>query len=185
MTTTMFISFSAIAGFIAGTCIIIGTVFTDLVKSKAGTIFNFLGALIGLFGLTGIYLWQLKEAGVFGLVAYVVVFVGLALVACIDYSGSFLSGSLTDDELAQLRASTAMRATMISFSIFLIGEIMFGISTIMVGELPVIASALFMIGFLGTVFRPMKQIITFVGLTLSGIGLIWWSLSLLLNISGS
>jgi hypothetical protein len=69
MTTTTFLSFTAIAGFIAGTCIIIGTVFTDLVKSKVGTTFNFLGALIGLFGLTGVYLWQSKDAGVFGLVA--------------------------------------------------------------------------------------------------------------------
>jgi hypothetical protein len=35
-----------------------------------------------------------------------------------------------------------------------------------------------MVGFLGTALRPVNQTITFVGLTLSGAGLIWWGLSL-------
>jgi hypothetical protein len=178
MSTATLFSFSALAGTIAGSCIILGTVFTDLMKTSKGTVFNFLGALIGLFGLTGFYLWQAKDAGIFGLVAYVVVFLGLALIACIDYWGAFFSPNLSEDELSRLGASNAMRATYISFSIFLIGEILFGISTIIVGVFPVIASVLFMIGFLGTAFRPVNQIITFVGLSLSGIGLIWWSVSL-------
>jgi hypothetical protein len=176
---------SAYAGILSGVSIFIGTLLTDLIKTSKGTLFNFLGALIGLFGVTGIYVWQSGEAGIFGLVAYVLIFIGLTLIACIDFWGYFFSPSLTEEHLAEIGKSSAMQVTYISFFIFLIGDLLFGLSVIMAGKFPVIASLLFTIGFIGTVFRPMNQLITFVGLTLSSIGLAWWCLTLISFIGGS
>ena len=71
MSTATLYSLSAIAAIIAGICIIVGSLLNDLLKTQKGTVFNFLGALIGLFGVTGLYLWQRGEFGVFGFGAYV------------------------------------------------------------------------------------------------------------------
>ncbi|UCF62454.1 MAG: hypothetical protein JSV37_07075 [Anaerolineaceae bacterium] len=177
MATATLYSLSALAGIIAGICIFVGTVLNDLVK-KNGAPFNFLGALIGLFGITGVFLWQRNEAGTFGVVAYVVVFIGLALIACTDYAGTFIIPNLPDDVLTQLGNSSMMRVMVISFTIFLVGEIAFGISTIMAGVFSTITAVMFMIGFLATPLRPVNQLITFIGLTLSSAALIWWGVSL-------
>jgi hypothetical protein len=179
MSEATLFTLSGYAGILSAISIFIGTFLTDLLKSTKGTFFNFLGALIGLFGVTGIYVWQSKEAGIFGLVAYGVVFIGLALVACIDFWGYFFSPSLSEDQLAEVGKSSAMQVTYISFSIFLIGELLFSVSMIIAGVFPIIASLLFMVGFIGTAFRPINQLITFVGLTLSSIGLAWWCLALI------
>ena len=169
---------SAAASGLAGICIILGTLLQDLLKNKKGAFFNFLGALIGLFGVTGVYLWQRAESGAFGLVAYLVVFLGLALIACTDFSGSFVYPNLSEDQVAQLGKSPAMIAIYISFLIFLVGEILFGISTIRAGVFPTAPTILFMIGFFLTIARAAYPKITFVGLTMSGCGLIWWGVSL-------
>jgi hypothetical protein len=171
-------SLSAIAGVIAGVCIILGALLNDLLKTGRGTVFNFLGALIGLFGITGFYLWQRVEFGVFGLVAYVLVFIGFALIACIDYMGTFITPGLSEEEMASLQKNSAMMAAMISGLIMLVGEILFGIATFRAGIFPGIATVLFMIGFLATPVRPVYPIITFIGLTVSGVGIIWWSVTL-------
>lgn len=178
MNTATLFSLSAVAGVIAGVCIIIGAVLNDLLKTKRGTIFNFLGALIGLFGITGFFLWQRVEFGIFGLVAYVLVFIGFVLIACIDYMGTFIAPNLSEEELARMQQGSAMMVTMISGLIFLVGEILFGIATLRANIFPRIATVLFMVGFLATPVRAVYPIITFVGLTVSGIGIIWWSVIL-------
>ena len=178
MITATLYSLSAIAGMLAGIFIILGALLNDLLKTQRGTIFNFLGALIGLFGITGFYLWQRVEFGVFGLVAYVLVFIGFALIACIDYMGSFITPGLTEEQMASLQSSSAMTAAMISGLIVLVGEILFGIATFMAGIFPKVATVLFMIGFLATPVRQVYPIITFIGLTMSGVGIIWWSVTL-------
>lgn len=178
MSTLTLYSLSAVASILSGIFIILGSVLNDLLKRSKGAFYNFLGALIGLFGITGIYLYQREEAGIFGFIAYVFIFIGLALIACIDYSGSFVTPNLSDDQKARLGKSSAMQATYFSFLIFLIGDILFGIMALSAGVFPKIATVFFMIGFLATMVRPVYQIITFIGLSLSGIGLIWWGVSM-------
>ena len=178
MNTATLFSLSAVAGVIAGVCIILGTVLNDLMKTNRGTIFNFLGALIGLFGITGFYLWQRVEFGVFGLAAYVLVFIGFVLIACIDYMGAFIAPGFSDEEMARIHQGSAMMVKMICGLIFLVGEILFGIATFRASIFPRIATVLFMVGFLATPVRVMYPMITFVGLTASGIGIIWWNVTL-------
>jgi len=176
-TATLF-SLSAVAGVIAGVCIILGAILNDLLKTERGTIFNFLGALIGLFGITGFYLWQRVEFGIFGLVAYVLVFIGFVLIACIDYMGAFIAPGLSEEEMARMQQSSAMMVTMISGLIFLVSELLFGIAAFRANIFPRIATVLFMVGFLATPVRAAYPIFTFVGLTFSGIGIIWWGVTL-------
>lgn len=178
MATATLYSLSAIAGVIAGIFIILGTLLNDLLKTARGTVFNFLGALIGLFGMTGFYLWQRVEFGVFGLVAYILVFIGFALIACIDYMGSFIAPGLSEEEMASLQKGSAMMAAMISGLIMLVGEILFGIAAFRTGIFPRFATVLFMIGFLAIPVRAAYPIVTFIGLSISGVGIIWWSISL-------
>jgi hypothetical protein len=111
-------------------------------------------------------------------VAYVAVFIGLALIACIDYFGTFIRLSLPADEVAQLANRSAMVFITISGLIFLVGEILFGISTITAGFFSKIAAVLFMIGFLATPLGGTYPIIVFIGSVLSSTGIIWWSVSL-------
>lgn len=178
MSIETFFRFCAIASITAGLSIIVGAVLNDLLKTSKGTFFNFLGALIGLFGVTGTYLWQRAESGTFGFIAYIAVFIGLALIACNDYFGALIGPSVSADEYARLGETAAMRYLLISSFIFLVGEILFGISVLRAGLFSKIATVLFMIGFFATPMRSAYPIITFIGLTLSGTGLIWWGVSL-------
>lgn len=161
-----------VAGIIAGVSIFVGTLLNDLVK-KNGAFFNFLGALIGLFGITGLYLWQRAESGTFGLVGYAAMFIGLALIACIDFAGALITPSISEDEQTRLGTSAAMRNIMIASLIFLLGELFFGVSLLSAGVFPQIPTVMFMIGFLATFVRPVYPIITFIGLAISSSGLIW------------
>ena len=90
MSTATLYSASAIAGIISGIFLIVGSVFNNLVKSGSGGKFNFFAALFGLFSVLGIYLWQRDQTGIFGLIAFVMVFIGLVLIACIDYNSMIL-----------------------------------------------------------------------------------------------
>lgn len=187
MSTDTLYRLSALAGIIAGISIIVGSLFSHIVKPTApvGTFFNFLGALIGLLGITGIYLWQRDEAGAFGLVAYVALFIGLALIACIDYFGTFIRPSLRVEEVNQMADTSAMLFITISGLIFLVGELLFGISTIRAGVFSKIAAVLFMIGFIATPLGGTYPVIVFIGSVLSGTGIIWWSVSLWSMANGS
>jgi hypothetical protein len=178
MSTVSLFSLSVFAGVIAGISIITGTVLTDLLKSPKGTVFNFLGALIGLFGITGFYLWQRIEAGIFGVIAYIAVFLGLALIACIDFSGAFVTSNLSSDELEKLGKSAFMQTLYLSFSVFLVGVILFGIAVLRADVFSKIPTVLFMIGFASTLVRPVYPKVVFVGLTVAGSSLIWWSVAL-------
>ena len=105
-------------------------------------------------------------------------FIGLALIACIDYSGAFVTPNLPEEQVANLGNSSTMQVITISSLIFLVGEVLFAITTILAGIFPRIASVLFMIGFFTTPVRTAYPIITFIGLTISGSGLIWWGMTL-------
>lgn len=123
-------------------------------------------------------MWQRVEFGVFGLIGYIPVFIGFVLIACINYMGSFIAPGLSEEEMASLQKGSAMMAAMISGLIMLVGEILFGIATFRTGIFPRIATVLFKIGFLAPPVRAAYPIVTFIGLSISGVGIIWWSISL-------
>lgn len=168
-----------IAAMVTGVCIVVGSVLSNLLKSPVGTVFNFLALLIGLFAIAGSYLYQREEAGVLGVIAFVVVFVGLALMMCLDYLGAFIMPGLPDVDLADLQKGPAMIAAMVSGIIFLVGAILFGISVIRAGVLSKTAAVFFMIGFLPTPLKQAFPVPVVIGAALAGAGIFWWGLSLI------
>jgi hypothetical protein len=62
------------------------------------------GLLLGLFALTGIYLYERQASGSFGLVGYLVNWFGLGAVAGVDYARNYILPYLSKSEVQVLLA---------------------------------------------------------------------------------
>jgi len=181
MSTKTLYRLSALAGLLSGVCIILGKVLIPLPNRQLGEIADTFAALFGLFLTIGMYLWQRKESGVLGGVAFIVLFIGLAAVVSLDYFGAFMALELppgTVDQLLEGRNGPVFAASGLTF---LIGELLFGISVMRAGVFSKIAAVLFMTGMipvaldLSGIFPESVVVISSI---VAGIGLIWWSISL-------
>ena len=62
------------------------------------------GLLLGLFTLTGVYLYQREASGRLGLIGYLVNWFGLAFVSGVDYTKLYILPYLSKSELQALLA---------------------------------------------------------------------------------
>ena len=76
---------STLAGILSGLCIIIGKLLIPLPNRQIGEVFDFFSPFLALLFAVGLYLYQRKESGIFGGVAFIVLFMGLATVVSLDY----------------------------------------------------------------------------------------------------
>ena len=179
MSTRTLYRLSASAALLSGACIIIGKLLALLPDPQAGEVFDFLSPLFALFVVVGIYLRQREESGLFGGVAFIVMFIGLALVASLDYFGAFIRLQLPEVAVEQLMEGPSGTAVVVSALIFLLGEILFGISVIRAGVFSKIAAVLFMIGlFPVPLSGVLPDSVVAIGSIVAGIGLIWWGTDL-------
>lgn len=181
MSTTTLYRLSAAAGVLSGVCIIIGKLLIPLPDPLPGEIFDFLSPLFGLFITMGLYLRQRKESGVFGGVAFIVFFIGLTSVVSLDYFGAFMRLELPEGAVDQLMEGPTSPVFVSSLFIFLIGEILLGISVIRAGVFSRIAAVLFMVGMIPVALHLsgiFPEIVVVIGSIMAGIGLIWWGISL-------
>ena len=179
MSTSRIFRLSALAAIASGICIIIGKVLALLPDPQAGEIFDFFSPLFGLFAIIGIHLWQQKKSGAFGWVAFIVVFIGLTLVASLDYFGAFIRPYIPANIMDQIMAGPTGTVAIISGLTFLVGEVLFAISVFRAANFSKIATLLFMVGFIPV---PLVDVFPFsivaIGSVLAGIGIIWWGISL-------
>jgi len=179
MSTKTLYRLSALAGTLSGLCIIIGKLLIPLPNRQIGEIVDFFSPLLALFLAVGLYLRQRKESGIFGGIAFIVLFLGLATVVSLDYIGAFVAPYLPEGMIDQILEGPTGAVAATSGLTFILGEILFGISVIRAKIFSRIASILFMVGMffvpLGSVF-PENLII--IGSILAGVGLIWWSTEL-------
>lgn len=179
MSKTTLYRLSSLSGLVSGLFIIIGKVLIPLPNRQIGEVFDFFSPLFALLFAVGLYLRQRRESGVFGGVAFFILFMGLSAVVCLDYFAAFISPYLPPGMVDQILESPAGIAAMVSGLVFLIGEILFGISVFIANVFSRIAAVLFMIGMflvpLGTVF---PEIMVIIGSIIAGVGLIWWSIEL-------
>jgi hypothetical protein len=170
---------SALAGILSGLCIIIGKLVIPLPNRQIGEIFDFFSPLFALLFAVGLYLRQRRESGVFGGVAFIALFMGLAMVVSLDYFGAFVAPYLPEGMVDKILEGPTGAVAAASGLTFLLGEILFGISVIRAGLFSKIASILFMVGMffvpLGSVFPESFVVI---GSIIAGVGLIWWSTEL-------
>jgi hypothetical protein len=167
---------AAVSGFISAVSIIVGKALILLPGEQAGEIADFVSPLFGLGAIVGVYLFQRSQAGVYGAVAFVVVFVGLALVTSLDFFGAFIRLELTEELREELLEGPAGLAMAVSALIFLSGVVMFGISLLRSGVFPRAAGWLFIAGF---VFVPLVEVVgeTVVAFAsvVAGISVLWLS----------
>jgi len=185
MSTKALYRLSALAGILSGLCIIIGKLVIPLPNRQIGEVIDFFSPLFALLFAVGLYLRQRRESGVFGGVAFIVLFLGLATVVCLDYIGAFIAPYLPEGMVDQILDGPTGMVAATSGITFLLGEILFGISVIRAKVFSKIASILFMVGMffvpLGSVFPESAVVI---GSIIAGVGLIWWSYELF-NLAGN
>ena len=171
----------AMAGFLSGACIIIGRLLARLPNTQPGEIVDWLSPFFALFLAIALYLGQRKESGVFGGVAFIILFTGLVMLVCLDYYGAFIRIHLPDNIIEQIEEGPSAPVFVGSLFTFLIGEILFGISVIRAGVYSKIAAILFMIGLFFVALHPtgiFPESFIDISATAVGIGLIWWSIDL-------
>ena len=179
MSTKSLYRLSALAGTLSGLCIIIGKLLIPLPNRQIGEVFDFFSPFFALFFAIGLYIQQRRESGTFGGIAVIILFMGLATVVSLDYFAAFIAPYLPAGMVDQILESPSGIVAMISGLVFIIGEILFGISVFRANVFSKIASVLFMIGMflvpLGDVFPESAVVI---GSIVAGVGLIWWSTEL-------
>jgi hypothetical protein len=166
---------------LSGVCIISGRLLARLPNSQPGEIVDWLSPFFALFFAMALYLGQRKESGVFGGVAFISLFTGLVILVSLDYYGAFIRIHLPEAIIAQVEEGPSAPVFVSSLLIFLIGEILFGISVIRAGVYSKIAAILFMLGLVFVALHPsgiFPESVVDIGATAVGIGLIWWSIDL-------
>jgi len=91
---------SALAGLLSGLCIILGKLLIPLPNRQIGEIIDFFSPFFALLFAVGLYLHQRRESGIFGGIAFVVLFMGLATVVSLDYFGAFILPYLPEGMLS-------------------------------------------------------------------------------------
>lgn len=181
MSTSTLYRLGALAGFLSGVCIITGRLLARLPNSQPGEVVDWLSPFFALFLAIALYLGQRKESGVFGGVAFIVLFTGLVMLVSLDYYGAFIRIQLTDPIIAQIEEGPSAPVFVSSLLTFLIGEILFGIAVIRAGVYSKIAAILFMLGLIFVALHPtgiFPESVIDIGATAVGIGMIWWSIDL-------
>jgi hypothetical protein len=136
--------------------------------------------LIGL-GLVGLYAHQAEEAGTLGLIAFVMTFTGGMMAAGSSWSEAFFGAWLAGaaPELLEADPSGALAAGVIlSYVLFALGWLLFGLASLRAGVLPRVAAALLMIGaimfpVLGALTLPFAGVVY--GVAVAWMGYALWA----------
>ena len=171
----------ALAGFLSGFFIILGRVLARLPNTQPGEIIDFLSPFFALFLTIALYLGQRRASGVLGGIAFIVLFIGLVAVVCLDFYGAFMRIYLPENMIVMIEEGPSAPVFVGGLLMFLVGEILFGISVIRAGVYSKIAAILFMAGLVPVAFHPtgiFPESVVDIGATAAGVGLIWWSIEL-------
>ena len=172
---------AALAGLLSGLCIIIGKLLIPLSNRQPGEIFDFFSPFFALYFSVGLYLRQRKESGLLGTVSFTLLFAGLAAVLSLDYFGAFMRLQLPEAMTEQLMEGPSAPVFIASLIVFLVGELLFGISVVRARVFSRVAAILFMAGLVPVALHPsgvFPESVVVVSSIAAGAGLIWWSFQL-------
>jgi hypothetical protein len=181
MSTRTLYRLSAFAGVLTAMGIILGKFTIPLPNRQIGEILDLIGALFGLFFVMGVYFKHRKESGVFGGIAFIIFFIGLAGVMCLDYIGAFMVLELPAEVVKGILDGRNAWAFALSGMTFLVGEVLFGISIIRAGVFSKVSAILFMLGMIPVALHLtgiFPEYVVNISSVVAGIGLIWWSIEL-------
>ena len=111
----------------------------------AEALLNLLGTVLLLFGLFGLYTRQSEAAAHLGLVGFLVAFLGTALVAGVSWGDVFVVPILVDAAPEVLDAGPPL-GIILSFGVFTVGWVLFGLATLRARVYPRVAAVLLMVG---------------------------------------
>lgn len=143
-----------------------------------------MAALFILLGLPALYARQAKQAGRAGMIAFVVVFTGMALVTGNAYFGVFLQAGLVDLIVTvegagmtvqePVAAAVGFIAALVTYTL---GWLFFGLISLRARVLPRWATVLVLVG-LGFGFLFMASGISLLALPVTEIGIAWLGFAL-------
>jgi hypothetical protein len=147
-------------------------------------IMGLMAAQLILLGLPALYAHQARQAGSLGAIAFVVVFIGMALVAGNAYFGVFIQASLFDliilAEEAGVNVQEPVAAGigfMTTLLLYTLGWLLFGLSSLRARVLPRWAAVVVLVGlvsgflFLATSFVLLAFPVTEIGIAWLGYAL--------------
>ncbi len=136
-----------------------------------------LGLVLVLCGLVALYVHQAEAAGVFGLIAFLLAFVGTAVTVGFFWDNVFLVPSLATEAPRFLDAEEVSGPADLGFflgSILCFGGLaLFGLSALRAGVYPRLASILFIVGA-AIAFVPLPAVTIVLD-----VAVIWFGLALL------
>ncbi|HZA72764.1 MAG TPA: hypothetical protein VE476_07595 [Propionibacteriaceae bacterium] len=167
--------------------------FTTTTEYAVRETMKILMAVLSLIGITGIYLRQVKQTGVLGLIGYLVFGVGYLAILCLQVVGVFVLPTLAasqpgyvNDVFAVVTSGTptgdigAMQTLIRGGIAYIVGGTIFGIALFRANILPRWAAALLSVGAVATFATSQLPQLTQrlfaipVGVALIGLGYSLW-----------
>jgi hypothetical protein len=142
----------------------------------AGRVSNLGGTILILLGLIAIYAIQSQASGRFGLLAFLAIFIGMALMVAILWVAAFVEPFIREQapELAKgNKPEYLQRAFMYSTMTGLIGIVLLGISILRAGVYSRWPGLLLVLAPLLKFVMPSNIFPMLIGQTLFGIAMIW------------
>ena len=162
MSSSNLVRWSGLSALIGGVIFIIldileSVLFAGLPESEAALTASWIVVQVGFIvaallislGLVGLYARQAEQAGTFGLVAFVVAFIGEMMAIGSTWSEAFFGPWLAEvapQILSSDPTGTVIAGILLTYLLFALGWLLFGLASLRSGELPRGASVLLMIG---------------------------------------
>jgi len=140
---------SAWAAILSGLLIIIKKLVVELLLplNPATNAVGSFGLFLGLFTLTGLYVYQREASGRLGLIGYLVNWFGLAFVSGVDYAKLYILPYLSTSDLQALLAGPTKLVFLSCAIFFLAGVILFSTASLRARVFPRLAILLYLLGF--------------------------------------
>ncbi len=129
-----------------------------------------LGEVLLLFGLFGLYARQSEAAGALGLAGFLVAFLGTALSAGISYGDAFILPYLAVEAPEVVDAGPPL-GVILSFGVFTVGWVLFGLATLRARVYPRVAAVLLMVGAV-LAFFPLSLSTVVFGVAIAWLGFV-------------
>jgi len=138
--------------------------------------FFLLGGLLLLAGLVGLYTSQSEAVGVLGLVGFAVALLGTGMILGFFWDNAFATPALaqTAPDVLEVGAPTLVNlGVVLSFVLFALGWILFGVATLRAGVYPRAAAVVLAVGaLLAAIPMPFSFILFAVAVAWLGIALL-------------
>lgn len=176
---------SAWAAILSGLLIIIKKLLVELLL-PLNPITNAVGSFglfLGLFALTGLYVYQREASGRLGLIGYLINWFGLAFVSGVDYARLYILPYLSQNEIQVLLAGPTKLVFLSCALFFLLGVLLFGVALLRTGVFPRLAILLYMLGFtLYSLLFFLPVLVVRIAETGGALGVIWLGYAMLTSL---